>query len=284
MNDLQLHEKTVLIDPAAFPVNVFLNRRALGLHWHEHYEMIYVTRGEAVFRIGQQRHQAGPGDILFVNGGELHEGYSLRHAEPVEYYAVVYDPALFEQIDDPHYREITLPLREGRWSFPPKVSPGDEAYPAVRRYLEGLIEECSMKQTAYEAGTKSLLALLLTVLARHGLLSETEVGRPDERTVKRFMPLFDYIDAHYGCRITVDEAARLVSLSPYHFCKLFKRATGQTFVSFVNERRVNKAEELLRSTDLPVTEIAERVGFGSINYFDRVFKKVKRSSPSARRK
>jgi len=82
----------------------------------------------------------------------------------------------------------------------------------------------------------------------------------------------------------VEEAAAIVSLSPYHLCKSFKKATGRTLVEFLQLIRMNRAEKLLKQTNLPVTEIAHRVGYGSINSFDKVFKKIKHYSPSSARK
>jgi YesN/AraC family two-component response regulator len=64
-------------------------------------------------------------------------------------------------------------------------------------------------------------------------------------------------------KLTVEQAAKLVSLNPYHFCKTFKKLTGRTFIEYVNVYRVKEAERLLLETDLNVTEPKSPVRWGA---------------------
>jgi hypothetical protein len=67
-------------------------------------------------------------------------------------------------------------------------------------------------------------------------------------------------------------------------CRFFKKMTGRSALAYVNEYRIEKATVLLTKTDEPIGEIAESVGFDDLNYFSRVFKKVKKCSPGEYRK
>lgn len=67
----------------------------------------------------------------------------------------------------------------------------------------------------------------------------------------------------------------MVNLSPNHFCKVFKKITGKTLIEYLHLLRINEAEKMLVDTDASITEIAGNVGFSSITYFGRVFKKLK---------
>jgi len=68
-------------------------------------------------------------------------------------------------------------------------------------------------------------------------------------------------------------------LSPYYICKIFKESTGFTFIEYLNKMRVKEAQKLLRAKGSTVLGISEKVGFGSVSNFGRVFKEISGVSP-----
>ncbi|MBD1382890.1 response regulator [Metabacillus arenae] len=89
----------------------------------------------------------------------------------------------------------------------------------------------------------------------------------------------EYINQHYQGSISLEEVAALVELSPTYFTKLFKEETGQTFIDYLTEIRMNKAKELLQTREYSLKEITYLVGYKDPNYFSRVFKKVVGCAP-----
>jgi len=89
-----------------------------------------------------------------------------------------------------------------------------------------------------------------------------------------------FIMAHLTEAMSLECVARNVSVSPFHFCKLFKRATGLTFTDFVNRARVEKAKRMLMRPGARITEVAYDVGFQSLSHFNRSFRRVASESPS----
>lgn len=89
-----------------------------------------------------------------------------------------------------------------------------------------------------------------------------------------------YIMDHLAVPMTLDEVAEHAGVSPFHFCKIFKRATGLTFTEFVNRARVEHAKKLLLKPQSRITEIAYDVGFQSLSQFNRSFRRVTAKSPS----
>ncbi|WP_041741769.1 helix-turn-helix domain-containing protein [Caldicellulosiruptor kronotskyensis] len=77
----------------------------------------------------------------------------------------------------------------------------------------------------------------------------------------------------------LSDIAEVCGISPNYFCKIFKEETGKSFVDFLNELRINKAKELLLSTNLKSYEVAEKVGFSDYKYFSMIFKKYTGLSP-----
>ncbi|MBH8590661.1 helix-turn-helix domain-containing protein [Paenactinomyces guangxiensis] len=93
-----------------------------------------------------------------------------------------------------------------------------------------------------------------------------------------------YVQEHVAETISLSEAATKVYLNPNYFSQLFKQQTGQSFVRYVTEIKMDKAKELLIHTSLRVSEVAERVGYMDVAYFSNTFKKMVGEAPSEYRR
>lgn len=80
-------------------------------------------------------------------------------------------------------------------------------------------------------------------------------------------------------QMTLGEIGELLNLNESYFCRLFKKATGSTFTEYLNFVRICKAEHMIKN-GASISESAYGVGFSSLSYFNRVFKKYKFCSPS----
>lgn len=94
----------------------------------------------------------------------------------------------------------------------------------------------------------------------------------------------EYIYKNYCRPIRLEDIASAVYLSPAYLSNVFKKATGENIVNFINEYRVQQAKKLLISTNMTVEEVATAVGFDSHRYFGNVFKKTMGIKPSEYRK
>ncbi len=89
-----------------------------------------------------------------------------------------------------------------------------------------------------------------------------------------------FILGHLSEPMALEDVSRHAGVSPFHFCKVFKRATGMTFTEFVNRARVEQAKRLLLKPQARITEVAYDVGFQSLSQFNRSFRRVTASSPT----
>lgn len=89
-----------------------------------------------------------------------------------------------------------------------------------------------------------------------------------------------YIEEHLYENISLDMLARHIHLSPYHTSRLFKQSTGDSFVNYINQYRINKSKELLVGTNKTVSEICTETGFLSKNYFTKLFRRYTGQTPS----
>ena len=88
-----------------------------------------------------------------------------------------------------------------------------------------------------------------------------------------------YINAHYAEKITLEEMARRVYLSPPYFSRVFKEETGEAFTAYLNRIRIDRSKELLRHKSIRLADIALLVGFEDQSYYSKVFKKLEGITP-----
>ncbi|MGJ8723223.1 MAG: AraC family transcriptional regulator [Roseibacillus sp.] len=92
------------------------------------------------------------------------------------------------------------------------------------------------------------------------------------------------IEEHLTESLTFNDVAEYLKISPFYFCRRFKKETGMTMTQYLSMHRVEVAKELLRSSKLRVTDVAYEVGFQSLSQFNRSFRKLTGVSPSQFRK
>ena len=83
----------------------------------------------------------------------------------------------------------------------------------------------------------------------------------------------EYIKSNYNKALNLDDVSFYVNISPYYFSKIFKEGTGENFIEYLTNIRIDKAKELLNNTDYSMKEICALIGYSDPNYFSRSFKK-----------
>lgn len=92
-----------------------------------------------------------------------------------------------------------------------------------------------------------------------------------------------FLDRNFDEPITIENLSREVALSPYYLIRSFRKAYRQTPHQYLMEQRITRAKELLRNSDLSITEICVTVGYDSLGSFSTLFRKATGISPSAYR-
>jgi AraC-like DNA-binding protein/ligand-binding sensor protein len=90
----------------------------------------------------------------------------------------------------------------------------------------------------------------------------------------------EYVASHLSDHIKLGDIARVLNTSPFHFCRTFSQASGQTFVEYLSRVRVERAKTLLRNHGLRISEIAYEVGFQTLTHFNRTFRNLVGCSPT----
>ncbi len=94
----------------------------------------------------------------------------------------------------------------------------------------------------------------------------------------------DYINSNLNSNITLEDGAKLLSVTPTYFSKLFKKEFGLTFITYITNKKIEIAKSWLEHTDMPILNISLELGFKEANYFCRIFKKSVGITPMEYRK
>lgn len=111
-------------------------------------------------------------------------------------------------------------------------------------------------------------------LATRRLLAEQQ-GRPSPLT-----QVLAFVRENQTTRLHLRDVAEKANLSPYYFCKLFRKTMGMTFMDYLTRLRMENAKDLLLNPHTPVGEVAVAAGFGSIPHFNRAFKRYTGLTPT----
>ncbi len=127
------------------------------------------------------------------------------------------------------------------------------------------------------AATLKVDGLFMTLLGILADIAGSATGYSEDATrpldQRRLARVVDYIDAHLDAALSVDDLARVACLSPSHFARAFRSATGDAPHGYVTRRRMDLASRLLRDTKDPIPEIAVTTGFSCQSSFTRQFTK-----------
>ena len=113
---------------------------------------------------------------------------------------------------------------------------------------------------------------------------QTQQKELDNQTARPVRMALDYIAENYAQKIGLDEIAEMLQMNSSYFSTLFKKETGRNFQNYLTEYRIEKAKELLRTTNETMMSVAEQVGYQDTRYFSQCFVKVVGVKPSLYRK
>lgn len=101
----------------------------------------------------------------------------------------------------------------------------------------------------------------------------------ENREESIMVSIASFIRENYMQELSLEKMLKLAGMNRTRFCATFKQRTGRTFVSYLNQVRIENASELLKNSDLNVTGTAHKVGYKNVIHFERVFRKMKGTSP-----
>jgi len=265
---------------SAFPVqvgfHVYTSRHDVRTRRHEHPEVIYIYSGNADVQIQNRSFAVKLGDLILL-GPNLYHRILVNARQPaatVKIVSLTFQPEVIRGTEPSAEAELyLLPLLSQDSSFPHVI----RAPSKLPDRVLGLILDMHHDLPAYgdmaRLAVKTDLKMLLLCLVRHykHYVRRQYSLRRRERDLARLQPLFHLLDEQYCERIRLADAARRCAMSSSYFMRFFKTVTGESFHGYLNDFRITKAQALLATTNDPIGDISEKVGFCSQSYFGKVF-------------
>lgn len=240
------------------------------LHYHDELEFLLINEGPFSVFVDDVEYVANSGEIVFINSGVPHRTFS---STPTKNGLIQFKETSFIQSDVlkiVKYSARLSSLAESKI----RILENAELYTA----LAETVKEATKKECAYEIFVRSHVYRILGCLYRLGILTDPE-QLYKSKDLQKILPAIEYINDNFAESIALDKASNMLGFDPSYFCRIFKSATGATFIEYINFVRISKAEKMLSHTNESILSISEAVGFASVSYFNRVFKKIRGCSP-----
>lgn len=254
------------------PLGLYSEKSYLGtLHHHAEYEIFHLLSGQVIFGIDNDRHTLHPGDVIFLEPGVRHSVVRGPDNGDYHYHALVFDISALGGEGDA-CRTTLESLQVQRFLSLPA--------PLLDKFGEAALLEKD-KSFGRELRLKALLyEFLAAILATRQFLPVVPEGssrgsRPCQGIEKALV----WIRTHYREPISLDRVVREAHYSKSHFLRLFRSATGMHLTEYVNTIRVEKSCLALIHSAKSVTRIATENGFGTVQYFSRVFRRCMQCTP-----
>lgn len=250
-------------------------------HYHSTYEIYYLLEGNRYHFIDRNIFFVQPGSLVFIAKNRIHK------TSPAEQH---FHRRFLIEIEETVMEQWFTEMAGGRLCslFTDEMSiitltATQQAF--LNAKLDAIKQEAFQKREAFEEMIEYLLREILLfsfriksegnaahISVKNLIGSETE----KIRTVNR---VAGYLADHYQESSSLDELASRFFTNKFYLTRIFKQVTGFTICEYLHIQRVQKAQEFLRSSLLPITEIALMVGFENVSYFEKIFRRYCMQSP-----
>lgn len=279
---MEKYSHEIINDDTRLQLNFMLtesNNYYSPLHWHGHLEIIFIQKGKMAAYINDRKYMLKKNDMLVVGSKELHSTRTWGDTDylllqiPIEYLSRV-----LNQVPLIQFQEYFPSITEN--SSSKNSSSGNDSQSELYHCLLALAETYKKKEDGYLLHFSSVVYEFLYLLYKnHSRRISPQVKERENHNFERMEIIIAYVKAHYKEDISLNDAAKLVNLSPEHFCRLFKKHTGQTFLTYVNAVRLIHFHQELLATDYSINELMERSGITNYKVFIRLFKETYGTTP-----
>jgi AraC-like DNA-binding protein len=271
-----------------FPI--FINREIEAFitseHHHDFIELSLIAEGKGYHYIDNQMLEVQKGELFLIPIGTPHvfRPSSPDKSSPLVVYNCIFDLTALDRLKDwipdnseLHHFFYSPQQLERRWF---SYSDKREQFLSL---LHQAYTEFSERHTGYQTMVTAILLQILQLI--HRVQSEPKIL--DESSSPCIVKMEDalyFIEQHYSDKITLKSIADLSYMSVGHFQNQFKKATGVTFNHYVQNVRIQKCCQLLKTTDKSVQQSANEVGYSDMKFFHSLFRKITGNSPQQYRR
>jgi AraC-like DNA-binding protein/mannose-6-phosphate isomerase-like protein (cupin superfamily) len=257
-------------------------------HRHEYVQIIYVCKGRLKHVLGNNCFDVYKGDIFVIPPFVPHY-FIDTYKEKYEIIELEFIPEFINEkfsinSKDRSFTDFAYlePFLVSENEVRPRLNLSGSLQNEVESILSEILREYDNREPDFELVIKALILKLLVLVGRKfkkDIVGSESQGVFDRHRDALFSAL-KYINENFINDINVEEAAKVAMVSQSYFRYLFKQMTQKTFNEYVNDLRISKAVELLKSRpDMKVIDICCESGFNNVNHFNRIFRQKTGVSP-----
>lgn len=241
-------------------------------HYHPELELALITKGQGTRFVGNSILPFYDFDLVLVGENVPHHWISLKNedGEPQQAFVFQFPKEIFKSLNECNSLKALFKESECGIQF---SKPSSQLIQTIMNF--GKLDKMQQISTLL-----SILSMLNSDENRKQLssipYSSTSWSNNNQTKINETI---SYILGHLDKKLTVNELAERTSMVPQSFCRWFKKASGNSFITFLNTARIEMACQLLLTTEMPIRQIAFDCGFESLSHFNRTFKNTKDRSP-----
>jgi AraC family transcriptional regulator, L-rhamnose operon transcriptional activator RhaR len=251
-------------------------------HNHNFFELVYMINGSTNHSLNGIASKLSPGDYFIVDYGSVH---SYSNSKDLQLINCLFQPEIIDDtLEGCRSFESLLHVSLLRYH---KLYSGktpanrifSDTHGQILLILKGMIEEYEAKQVGYtEIFRNRLLEILILTMRK---VVDTTTFKSDRLEISEAI---HYFNSHYQEHTLLTRFCAHFHYSPQYISRRFKEDTGFTITDYLHKLRIEKSCELLAGSDLSITDIAELVGYSDVKFFNKLFRKLIKLSPTAYRK
>lgn len=266
---------------AMFPVACYeenMTCYSVPWHWHEDLEYILAHEGAVTVGVDGRHYTLAQGQGILINSEVLH-AVEYTEKAPSVLHSAVFHPRLVGGVDTVYWQKFVQPL----------LTPGappcfllDESIPwqgAVLEHLRASWQAIAAEDEDYENLGRYHLSAAMHAIADHCPVYSAKTSQQQQVEAQRVKQMLHFIEQHYSEELTLREIAESASLSESACLRSFRKLLGTTPIQYVRQYRIEKAAELLISTQLKMGEVGAECGFADVSYFTKSFREQKNCTP-----
>lgn len=271
---------------SVFPVACYyddLKQASVAWHWHEELEAVVVAEGNVISAAGSQKVLVKEGSGFFINTGVLHGAWNAGKGN-CRFHSLVFHPRLIGGMDSIFWQKYLHPILTNpsiqMVIFDQKSMWTREACAAIEEAWQALSQEYA----GYEFQVRAALSKLVFLLYKNCPVSAYKASSRILRNTERIKAMLQYIQNSYSEPLTIGQIAQEALISESECLRCFREMIGTTPIRYLKQFRVQRAAELLISTEEKVSDIGEMCGFQEMSYFAKSFREIMGLAPSEYRK
>jgi AraC-like DNA-binding protein len=251
-------------------------------HYHDHYEIYYLLSGELQYFIKNKTYQIKKGTIVLIDKNVVHRTIHTSkspHKRVLIEFNQSFVSAFSNSVED-------IDLFSCFNTDIPVIQLDHNNQSLIETLLWKMANERKKQTNGYNSYLKLMLSELMLVLSRQVLVLNPTEDKFTHLSIKhkKISEIIEFINKEYMSKITLESISKKFFISPNYFSKCFKEVTGFTFSGYLNIIRIKNSQELLMQSKLSITIISDKVGYGSVTHFGRIFKSITGISPLNYRK